>query len=208
MADIAQAVREAETVRKASADEASPLASVLARAFFDDPVFVWMLPDDSRRLEIQERFFGVMLRKVLLAQGESYTTAGRAGAAAWELPGQWKLGPLAQLRLVPSMARAFGRHMPRALRTMTAVEANHPEQPHFYLTFLGVAPEWQGRGLGAALMHPVLSHCDSERVPAYLEASSARNRALYERHAFVVTEEFRLGRGSPPLWRMWREPAS
>jgi hypothetical protein len=43
-------------------------------------------------------------------------------------------------------------------------------------------------------------------VPAYLEASTPRNRALYERHGFTVTEEFVLGKGSPPLWRMWREP--
>ena len=45
-------------------------------------------------------------------------------------------------------------------------------------------------------------------MPAYLEASSPRNRALYERHGFAVTEEFFLGKGSPPLWRMWREPVS
>jgi hypothetical protein len=52
----------------------------------------------------------------------------------------------------------------------------------------------------------VLQRCDRERVPAFLEASTARNRALYERHGFAVTEEFALGRGAPPQWRMWREP--
>jgi hypothetical protein len=41
---------------------------------------------------------------------------------------------------------------------------------------------------------------------AYLEASSPRNRGLYEHHGFGVTEEFSLGAGSPPLWRMWRDP--
>ena len=67
-------------------------------------------------------------------------------------------------------------------------------------------PEWQGRGLGAALLNAVLERCDRERVPAFLEASRPRNRDLYERHGFAVTEEFRLGRGAPPQWRMWREP--
>ena len=47
---------------------------------------------------------------------------------------------------------------------------------------------------------------DRDGVAAYLEASSPRNRVLYERHGFEVTEEFTLGRGSPPLWRMWRAP--
>lgn len=86
MTDIASAAREAETVRKATADELRALASVLARAFLDDPVFSWMLPDESRRLETQERAFELWLRKLFFDQGESYTTDGVAGAAIWELP--------------------------------------------------------------------------------------------------------------------------
>jgi hypothetical protein len=53
----------------------------------------------------------------------------------------------------------------------------------------------------------MLERCDRERLPAFLEPSTPRNRALYERHGFTVTEEFRLGRSAPPQWRMWREPA-
>jgi GNAT superfamily N-acetyltransferase len=70
-----------------------------------------------------------------------------------------------------------------------------------------VDPERQGRGIGSAMMFPVLSRCDAEGVPAYLEASSPRNRGLYERHGFEVSEEFEIGPGAPPLWRMWRSPA-
>jgi GNAT superfamily N-acetyltransferase len=208
MADIADAVREAEAVRKADANELPVLASVLARAFFDDPVFVWMLPDASRRLETQERFFALVLRELFLSQEESYTTDGFAGVAVWELPAHPRPGAIEQLKLLPSMLRVFGRRIPRAMQAMTALESNHPERAHFYLPFLGVAPEWQGRGIGSALMRPVLSRCDREGIPAYLEASTPRNRALYERHGFAVTEEFRLAKGSPPLWRMWREPAT
>jgi len=69
---------------------------------------------------------------------------------------------------------------------------------------IGVRPEWQGRGFGSALLRPILERCDRERLPAYLEASSPRNRALYERHGFAVVEEMRVS-DSPPVWRMWRE---
>jgi GNAT superfamily N-acetyltransferase len=90
------------------------------------------------------------------------------------------------------------------------LESGHPSEPehppHYYLPFLGVDPPWQGRGLGGALLAPVLQRCDRESVPAYLEASTARNRALYERHAFAVTEEFKLARDAPMQWRMWRAP--
>jgi len=206
MIDIARAVHEAGTVRKATADEAEALAAILGRAFYDDPVMRWVITDDRRRGELLEQSFGLYLRKLWLKQDECYTTGGSVGAIVWERPGQWKVGTVDQLRLLPSMARVNGRLLPRIMRGLAALEANHPAEPHYYLPLVGVELEWQGRGLGTALMRPVLDRCDVEKVPAYLEATSPRNRALYERHGFEVTEEFSLGPGSPPLWRMWRPP--
>ena len=51
----------------------------------------------------------------------------------------------------------------------------------------------------------MLARCDRERMPAYLESSTERSRALYERHGFQTTEVIRMPRGGPPLWLMWRQ---
>ncbi|MBI3768866.1 MAG: GNAT family N-acetyltransferase [Deltaproteobacteria bacterium] len=197
------ATHEAATVRKATAGEWERLASVLARAFHDDPAVQWAMPDESSR----ERAFGLYLRKLWLEQDECYTTDGVAGVCVWELPGQWKVPVLQQLRLLPAMISTFGRGLPRVMRALTALESNHPVEDHYYLPFVGIAPEWQRRGIGAALMRPILDRCDREGVGAYLEATTPRNLALYERHGFAITEKFTLGKDSPPLWRMWRKPA-
>jgi GNAT superfamily N-acetyltransferase len=210
MVDIASATEEAATVRRATSAQAPAMAGVLARAFHDDPVFSWVLHADARRLRMLERAFELFLRRVWLEQEETFTTAGVAAVAVWEPPGSWKHGAGEQLRLLPAMLGAFGRRIPRVLRALATLEAGHPAEPsyapHYYLPFIGVDPPWQGRGLGAATLAPVLERCDRDGVPAFLEASTARNRALYERHGFEVSEEFALGRGAPTQWRMWREP--
>ena len=208
MIDITRAAHEAETVRKARPDELGRLAAVLARAFYDDPPIRWVIMNDGRRRKLLERSFGLYLHKLWFRQDACYTTDSVVGAIVWERPGQWKVGVLDQLRLLPLMARINGRLLPRILRAIAALESNHPVEPHYYLPLVGVDPEWQGRRLGTALMRPIVERCDTEKVPAYLEATTPRNRALYARHGFEATEQFSLGRGSPPLWRMWRTPIS
>jgi GNAT superfamily N-acetyltransferase len=193
----------AHEVRKADAGEAAALARTLALAFETDPVMSWALPGHGRQA-ILERAFELYLRRIWMRHEETFAVAGRSGVAAWEPPGTWKLGIGEQLALLPAMARIFGRRLPRTLGALTRLEKDHPEEPHYYLPFMGVEPGSQGRGMGSALLRPILERCDAERVPAYLEASSPRNKAFYERHRFEVTEEFQVGKDSPPLWRMWR----
>ena len=52
-----------------------------------------------------------------------------------------------------------------------------------------------------------LTRCDRETLPAYLEATSERNAALYARLGFAHLSSFTLG-SSPPLWPMRRPPQS
>jgi ribosomal protein S18 acetylase RimI-like enzyme len=192
-------------IRKARAGEIDMLARTLALAFYDDPAIAWLVPDDARRMAIAQRGFHLFLRRLWLRHDETYVADDdAAGVCVWEPPGTWRISLGAQIALLPAMVRVYGRNMPRVIGALNTIERDHPTEPHHYLAFVGVAPERQGRGIGSMLMKPVLDRCDADAVPAYLEASSVRSRALYERHGFVVTEELRLGRGSPPVWRMWR----
>ena len=200
------AVSSEIAVRKANAGEIDALARTLARAFYDDPVLGWTIPDDARRLEISDRMFRVGLNRIWLQHEETYAADGTNGVAIWMPPGTAKLGIRRQLALAPSLISTFGRCTGRVLSTMNTMDKHHPSEEHYYLPFVGVDPDHQRRGIGSAVLRPVLQRCDDERVPAYLEASSEGNRALYERNGFVVMRELRPGRGAPPLWPMWREP--
>lgn len=190
--------------------QAADIAGVsraLAEAFEDDPHFAWIVRDDRTRLERLMRAFGVFTQRIWLPHDASYTHELRIGAALWMPPRTWHVGPLTQLRLAPATMAALRNDSPRLIRALNFIDRKHPRGPdHWYLPIIGVARAWQGRGFGSALLRPILDRCDRERTPAYLEASSPRNRALYERHGFEVVEECRYAGDGPPLWRMWREP--
>ena len=55
-------------------------------------------------------------------------------------------------------------------------------------------------------MRPVLERADADGMPAYLEATTLRSRALYERHGFRLLDVVHMPDDGPPMWRMWREP--
>src|SRR5436305_13240550 len=206
MQDIAAAAGEAQGIRRATSDDVPALATALAHAFYDDPHARWVFRSDKRRMKRLDDGYAVGLRGLFMKQDECYTTPGVVGAAIWMKPGQSRIGVVEQLRLMPAMTAAYKLEIVPLGRLLARMDAMHPhEHDHWYLAFVEVEQEWQGRGIGAALMRPVLERCDRDGIPAYLEASTERNRALYERHGFAVRREYRLWGGGPTGWTMWRE---
>jgi GNAT superfamily N-acetyltransferase len=185
--------------RKARATDLSNVTDTLALAFYDDPVVTWCIGDGSRRRELLPGFFGAVARSYL-AYDETFSVDEGVSAAVWAPPGAED-----DEELPTVLGEVVEEYAERLFEIFELMEEKHPTEPHYYLFLLGTRPEWQGRGLGSSLMAPVLEGCDRNHVPAYLEATSERNKQLYLRHGFEVTGEIRLPDG-PPMWPMWRSP--
>jgi GNAT superfamily N-acetyltransferase len=198
-------VSPTEGVRPATAADHEAAAEALALAFADDPAWGHLVPggDNAERLLV---YFTAEIENLVPDYRQLWVTEDGSGAAVWAPPGRWRVPMVRNLRPAREVARAFGRRLPLAIWTQLRFERLHPRSPHWYLNYLGVEPRRQGRGLGSALLAPVLDLCDGERAGAHLEASTERNRALYERHGFAHTETFNLPAGGPPVHEMWREP--
>lgn len=193
-------------VRKATYADVRPVSVTLAKAFEDDPVMEWLIPSAGRnRFERLRQFFALDMKAWNLRHDETWTTPDYRGGAIWAPPGKWKLSVADIVKSTPAMARILGRRLPLALRGLNEIERRHPREPHYYLAVLGTEPAQQGKGIGGALLAPVLDRCDQEGVGAYLESSKEKNVPYYRRFGFEVTEELPLPKG-PPIWLMWRQP--
>ena len=209
MAGIPVSVR---TARKADVRE---LARVLGRAFFDDPPFVWMLPDERTRERRAAGVFGAILRShamryggvdVATGAGGIVGGAGIAGGAIWLPPGHWAPTAGQQLRALPGNVRALGRRIGPASELAAAMGHHHPRQEHWYLYAIGVDPARQGHGVASALLRSRLERCDADAKPAYLESTKPGSVPLYEHFGFEVTGTLNPPKGAPPLTAMWRSP--
>ena len=194
-------------VRKGRVADAASLTRTLARAFEDDPVSAWVFPNASDRLRRLELMYSLISLPDALGDEECYTTPDFAGVALWAPAGKPKPSAVESLQLIPTVARVCGRYTARALRVLSYMESKFPEEPHAHLMFLATEPERQGEGIGSLLLRQNLARLDRDGIPAYLEASTPRNRALYLRHGFVDMDRMQLPGGGPWLTRMWRDPA-
>ena len=128
------------------------------------------------------------------------------GAAIWQAPCPPQLGFWRQVGLAFRLLLTAGSGYSRALRLGKAIEKHHLKDPHWYLAILGTEPEAQGRGLGTALLQPILERCDEQRAIAYLESSKPSNIPFYQRQGFEVSGEISVPDG-PTVWPMLRRPA-
>ena len=80
------------------------------------------------------------------------------------------------------------RAFPRFARSGAALERAFPDEPVWYLQALGVHPDAQRRGVGAALLSAGLAVIDADHVPCHLHTSDPANVEYYRRWGFQLTQ--------------------
>jgi ribosomal protein S18 acetylase RimI-like enzyme len=190
-------------VRPATAADLDAAARALAAAFADYPWTRWTVAADDHvgRLEALHR---LTMAEVALPYGrlDVAELGGRVvGAAAWLLPDRPVPGHV-WTDVAALDGPLLGDRAPHAEAADRATAGLRPAVPHAFLATVGVHPDAQGAGVGAALLRTALDDLDG--VPAYLETSSPANVRLYARLGFAVTGEADVPDGGPHVWAMLR----
>jgi len=170
-------------------DQSDTVTAILQASFVSDPFIRWFLPDaDSYRRHYN---------KLILAFGGKAFEFGTvdvledwSAAALWFPPGKGnneEVMTAAMISLLPA------EKMDDLLHLGEKVGAAHPQEPHWYLSTIGVDAAFQGRGRGAILMKERLKQCDEEGVLAYLESSNSQNISFYKRYGFEPISEIEYG---------------
>ncbi|WP_245545765.1 GNAT family N-acetyltransferase [Nocardia higoensis] len=199
-------------MRRAGFDDVETVGRVYARSAQDEAVTAWVTdgyPDiaaafrDEQAPELIER-----------AVREDEVWIAGPGREVWSVSVWHHVTAIdryeAEARENAKMAAAAPEIRPIVrLAAVTALVARtHPREfPHRYLQSIVTAPEYRSRGAGAAIL---AARLPASGVPVYLEASTERSAALYERCGFV-----RSGAGLPlpddgpvlvPMWFRGRSP--
>lgn len=185
-------------------------ARLFARAFADDPGFVYAVPEEATR---EPRLAWLYARLVGIARDagevEVVVRGGELVAAvAWlpprAVPG---VGDLVRHGLLMLPFRFGPRSASRLVRCLLYMETARADlmgrRPHWYLDQLAVDPLYQGQGLGRfALARGLEARLAREAAPVLLFTAKERNVAFYRGAGFDVARTDWIG-GAADGFRIW-----
>jgi GNAT superfamily N-acetyltransferase len=184
---------------RATPDRVPELATLLGRAFEDDPMLVW--PFGGSKLEQFTTFFRAFDEQIS-GLGWLWEAGQGLGVAAWIPPGNDGVMLDIDRAIRPTLVGAEDRHE----EMWEWIAGNFPEEPFWYLDHIGVEAEHRGGGVGTALIQHGLAFADRDMVPAFLETGRPGNVAYYERRGFRTISDDDAPGGGPHIWFMRYDP--
>ena len=199
------------TIRQLPTTAVRDAGRLLTRAFAADPIITHFLAAPRRRRFAFPAFFRAIIYEHLDAGHVYGAWEGERliGVAVWAPPDG--LNPKLVGRVFSAADHLVVRMLfPRRARGLyngfAETASLHPIEPHWYLGFVGIEPDYQGHGLGERLLGPVLKTADADNTLCYLETPFPATHKFYKRLGFALEIEARPFQGAPALWTMLRRP--
>jgi ribosomal protein S18 acetylase RimI-like enzyme len=193
-------------IRRAGAGDREAAVELLHKAFRPDAVSQWVFPDPDQMERDHGTLMGAFFDMAIHEGGYVDLAEDGSALAVWQSvpagdhgdeddPAAFRASIDPDNQRIEQIARITG-------------DAHPTDRPHEYLMLIGVDPDLHGKGLGSDLITHALARCDRDGLHAYLEATSTRSRALYERLGFAFMGTAIDLPDGPHMWPMWREPQS
>ncbi|MDQ3168377.1 MAG: GNAT family N-acetyltransferase [Chloroflexota bacterium] len=192
-----------------SAEHAEAAGDLLAAAFFPAALAAFITPDPTRRARRGPLFYAALTRLVVRHGEATAYGAPLQAVALWLPPDRQEPteAELAEVGLTAVRALMDEGEAARSAALNRHFDAAHErvmDRPHWYLPFLAVALEQQGRGAGSRLMRHTLDRADVAGVPCYLDSADERNLPFYERLGFRVVGTGMVPGSQVRTWSMRR----
>jgi GNAT superfamily N-acetyltransferase len=176
----------ASAVLTLRSEDVERAARVIARAFHEDELNVQLYPDAETRARFAPLMFEALVHYDQLF-GQVDHLPGFTAVASWMRP--------SETETPERLAEAGFGNLPEEvpLETLDAVFdfigpaiARAAPEPHWHLRLLGVEPDCQGSGLGAAVMQHGIDRAADTGHAVVLETFAERTVPFYLRNGFEI----------------------
>ena len=169
------------------------IVNILAQSFDGNKSVNYIVKQDSKRAKRMKKLMEYSF-EVCHLFGDVFLTEDKKGCALIVMPDKKKT----RLKSILLDAKlAFScislSNLKKAMAREAAIKKLHPNEPMYYLWFIGVDPSEQNKGVGTSLLKEVINEGSAKHRPIYLETSTLKNIPWYEKFGFIVYDKLDLG---------------
>ncbi len=187
------------------------IASVLADAFADYPIYTYAIPDPRKRVRALQALFEVEATYGL-KYGTIHATSDQLEGVMYGLSSNamflsyWRMVKSGALKIPLKMGMGFIKRQGVISSVHDEMRLKYASFPHTYLWNIGVRPELQGQGHAGRLVRHLLEELAIKNEPCYLETARETNVRLYEHLGFKLMESREIPGTSITTWAMlWKK---
>lgn len=200
--------------KQLSEDQIKAASKVLARAFQDDPLLVYLYPDPLKRKIESDIVWEFSILQGILYGEVNITSSDIEGVAVWLAHPLKDQKPREQSKVINRRMRKVGREMFSGpiftekynnwAQMIVSLQIEHANFPHWELAILGVDPMYQGKGYASMLIRAKLRELDKQNLSCYLHTENKRNINLYEHFGFELVGEVKVPNSNVIYYGMLR----
>ncbi|RTL60088.1 MAG: N-acetyltransferase [Sphingobacteriales bacterium] len=178
---------------QANKGDKNRVVDILSKSFIDNKSVNYIIRQDTKK-EQHIRALMAYSFDICHLFGTVFLTDDKMGCALILLPDKKKTTLTSILMDIKLAISAIGLlNIKRAMTRESAIKKIHPNGLLYYLWFIGVDPEQQGKGIGSELLNKIIEEGISQKRTICLETSTLKNIPWYEKHGFKIYKEMEFG---------------
>jgi ribosomal protein S18 acetylase RimI-like enzyme len=184
---------ERRSMTKALYTDKQTVINILTESFADNKSVNYVLKQDK---DLEKRLQQLMdySFEACYHFGEIFFSDDKKACALIIFPDRKKTTTRSIVADVQLMLKAMGlNNVRKAMKREAAIKNIHPKELIYYLWFIGVNKNEQGKGIGSGLMKELINRSNILNRPIYLETSTLKNLPWYEKFGFTIYNELDFG---------------
>lgn len=191
-------------------NETAQAAASLSRAFQNDPMMRWLIPNDEDYQRMAIPLFETWVKYAVL-YGKALRTENFEAIALRKKPGDiefsfWRGFRSGMLKTPKILGKeAFDKLMWMDKVLVEEKKKNMADRSFWYCWTLGTDPQYQRQGFGSAVMQRTFDLATKDGLPCYLETVNPASKAVHEKKGYKLLSQVPLQDSGHTLYTMLRE---
>ncbi len=177
---------------KATYDDKSVVLDILTKSFDTNQSVNYIVKQDENRAQRVRALMDYSF-EVCYLFGDVYLSNDKKACALILYPDKKKTTIKSILLDVKLILSCVGiGNVKKALTRESKIKKLQPNEPMYYIWFIGVDPAYQNSGIGTELLNEVIQDSAHKKRSIYLETSTLKNIPWYKKFGFDVYNELDL----------------